>query len=51
MKNKAVIFGILLFLVVITIGYALLSGNINVTSTANINPVDINLTYDYGIIY
>lgn len=50
MKNKAVIFGILLFLVVITIGYALLSGNINVTSTANINPVDINLTYDYGII-
>lgn len=50
MKNKAVIFGILLFLVVITIGYALLSGNINVSSTANINPTDINLTYDYGII-
>ena len=50
MKNKDIIFGILLFLTVITIGYALLSGNINVTSTANINPVDINLTYDYGII-
>lgn len=50
MKNKGIIFGILLFLTVITIGYALLSGNINVTSTANINPVDINLTYDYGII-
>lgn len=50
MRNKGVIFGILLFLAVITIGYALLSGNINVSSTANINPIDINLTYDYGII-
>lgn len=50
MKNKVVIFGILLFLVVITIGYALLSGNINVTSTANINPIDMDLEYEYGVI-
>lgn len=50
MKNKGIIFGILLFFVVITIGYALLSGNINITSTANVNPLDMDLQLDYGII-
>lgn len=50
MRNKGVIFGILLFLAVITIGYALLSGNINVSSTANINPTDISLELEYGVV-
>lgn len=50
MKNKKIIFGILLFLVTISIGYALLSGNINVNSTANVNPIDMDLSLEYGVV-
>lgn len=50
MKKEKVIFGILLFLVTISIGYALLSGNINVNSTANVNPIDMDLSLEYGVV-
>lgn len=49
-KYSKLILIMLICLVIISIGYALLSGNVTFTSSAKLNPTKLDLQLEYGVV-